>query len=151
MKLPDTAEIVIIGGGIIGTACAYFLAEKGREVILLEKNDLAAGASGACDEGIILSSKNPGIHLKLARKSKKIYQKINRRFEEDLEFQESGGMILIEEESQLSILKDFVFRKKEEGLDISLIKRKKLKNYSRILPAIWWEQFIVKKTPKLIP
>lgn len=39
-------DVVVIGGGIIGAACAYELATKGASVTLLEKDELAAGASG---------------------------------------------------------------------------------------------------------
>ena len=39
-------DIVVVGGGIIGTACAFELADRGASVTLLEKDELAAGASG---------------------------------------------------------------------------------------------------------
>jgi glycine oxidase len=44
MKSPD---IVIVGGGIIGSACAYELARAGTRVALVERGELAAEASGA--------------------------------------------------------------------------------------------------------
>ena len=40
------AEVIIIGGGVIGTACAYFLSRRGVKVLLLERSHLGAGASG---------------------------------------------------------------------------------------------------------
>jgi len=40
------ADVVVVGGGIIGAACAYELARSGASVTLLEKDELAAGASG---------------------------------------------------------------------------------------------------------
>jgi glycine/D-amino acid oxidase-like deaminating enzyme len=40
------SDIVIVGGGIIGAACAYELARSGASVTLLERDELAAGASG---------------------------------------------------------------------------------------------------------
>jgi glycine/D-amino acid oxidase-like deaminating enzyme len=40
------SDVVIVGGGIIGTACAYELARSGASVTLLERDELAAGASG---------------------------------------------------------------------------------------------------------
>ena len=39
-------EIVIIGGGIAGTSTAYHLAQYGHDVTLLERGDIASGASG---------------------------------------------------------------------------------------------------------
>ncbi|NOX61049.1 MAG: FAD-dependent oxidoreductase [Chloroflexi bacterium] len=38
-------DTLIIGGGVIGVCAAYFLAETGRSVTLVEKNDIASGAS----------------------------------------------------------------------------------------------------------
>lgn len=44
-----TSDVLIIGGGIIGLACAYYLAEEGYKVRLLEKDRIGAGAShGNC-------------------------------------------------------------------------------------------------------
>lgn len=40
------ADVVVIGGGITGTACALWLARDGRRVILLERQTVAHGASG---------------------------------------------------------------------------------------------------------
>ena len=37
IKLPETADVVIIGGGIIGVSTAYFLAKEGIKVCLCEK------------------------------------------------------------------------------------------------------------------
>jgi len=45
-------DVIIIGGGVIGTACAYFLADKGAKVKVLERSHLASGASG-CTAAII--------------------------------------------------------------------------------------------------
>jgi glycine/D-amino acid oxidase-like deaminating enzyme len=40
------ADVIIIGGGVIGTACAYFLSLRGARILLLEHKHLGAGASG---------------------------------------------------------------------------------------------------------
>jgi D-amino-acid dehydrogenase len=43
--LKQSAEVVIIGGGAAGVCCAYELARRGRDVLLLERGDLCAGSS----------------------------------------------------------------------------------------------------------
>jgi glycine/D-amino acid oxidase-like deaminating enzyme len=48
----DSADVVVIGGGIIGTSAAAFLAEAGAEVILVEREGLASAASGA-NSGVV--------------------------------------------------------------------------------------------------
>ena len=45
--MPNNADVIIVGGGVIGTACAYFLSRRGAQVLVLERNHLGAGASGA--------------------------------------------------------------------------------------------------------
>ena len=42
-----SAEVLIVGGGIIGCSIAYFLRKQGVEVIVLEKGDIGAQASSA--------------------------------------------------------------------------------------------------------
>ena len=44
--IPESAEVVIIGGGIIGVSAAWFLAQQGVQVALCEKGHIAAGFSG---------------------------------------------------------------------------------------------------------
>ena len=41
-----TADVVVVGGGVIGTSAAYFLSNAGAKVIVVEREHLAAGASG---------------------------------------------------------------------------------------------------------
>jgi len=64
--LPRKAEVVVVGGGVIGSSILYYLAKKGIKAVLLEKNGIASGTSGSCDGLVFLQSKKPGIHLKLA-------------------------------------------------------------------------------------
>ncbi len=44
--LPPTADVVVVGGGILGTSTAYWLARRGVRVVLLDQTMLAAGATG---------------------------------------------------------------------------------------------------------
>jgi len=52
--LPSGAEVVIVGGGVMGTSIAYHLAARGqRDVVLLERSDLfGQGATGKCAGGV---------------------------------------------------------------------------------------------------
>ncbi len=49
---PRTADVVVVGGGIVGTAAAAFLAGAGARVVLVERDGLASGASGA-NSGVV--------------------------------------------------------------------------------------------------
>ena len=54
MTLPKTAEVIVIGGGVMGASTAYHLASRGQSnVILLEKEDFfGLGATGRCAGGV---------------------------------------------------------------------------------------------------
>lgn len=46
-ELPDRTDVVVVGGGIMGTAAAYFLAaDSDRDVALVERDNVAAGSTG---------------------------------------------------------------------------------------------------------
>jgi sarcosine oxidase subunit beta len=50
--MKNKAEVVIIGGGVNGCSLAYRLAKRGIDVVVIEKNYLSSGATGACGAGI---------------------------------------------------------------------------------------------------
>ena len=58
MAVVDGLEVIVVGGGIIGCATAYELARRGAKVTLLERSELAAGASGR-NHGLLLSPLDP--------------------------------------------------------------------------------------------
>ena len=50
--LPQRADVVVVGGGVVGTSVAFHLAEAGVEVTLLERNELASGSTSRAAGGI---------------------------------------------------------------------------------------------------
>ncbi len=51
------ADVVVIGGGVVGCATAYYLAQNGAKVLLVEKESIGRGASGRTGGGIRQSSR----------------------------------------------------------------------------------------------
>ena len=67
-------DVVVVGGGIIGTSCAYELARRGASVTLFEKDEIAAGASGR-NLGYLDTSKDP-VLAPLARRTLERYHEV---------------------------------------------------------------------------
>lgn len=118
-----TADVAIVGGGVIGTSIAYRLAQAGKKVVLAERYDFAAGATGSCDQMVSMQSKNPGIHLQLASDSADMFTTLGKELDYDIEYFRHGGMITIENEKEMAVMTDFVKRQRENGVEVDIISR----------------------------
>jgi len=74
--MESKAEVVIVGAGINGCALAYELAKRGKEVVVVEKNYIAYGATGRCGAGIRQQWATKENAL-LAKKSVEIFEKLS--------------------------------------------------------------------------
>lgn len=137
-------KVIVVGGGLIGTSTAYYLAKSGAEVTLVESKDIAAGTSGACDRAIMLQSKKPGPTLELAIESAKVYEDLEEELEADLEYRKGGGMIIIETMEEMKAMEDMVERQQKAGIDVQLISgdeaRERQPGLSKnMIGSTWWE------------
>ena len=124
------ADVVIAGGGVIGSAIAYFLALNGVEVVLLEKEGIGSGSSGACDGAVLMQSKKPGIHLKMAMESHKLLGELQGQLPVPFELEKNGGLIVIETEEERKLMEQHVKTQREAGLDVELIDEQQLRTLS---------------------
>jgi glycine/D-amino acid oxidase-like deaminating enzyme len=103
-----TYDTAVIGGGIIGLSCGYYLSKREKRVVVLEAGGFADGASGTCDDMILFQSKKPGINLELAFESLELYRSLRGELEDDFGFENYGGMVLIENRKELEIMEEFL-------------------------------------------
>ncbi len=93
-------DVVVIGGGIIGCACAYYLSHEGLAVHLVERGALVSGASGA-GEGGIAAAERPGPQAQLATASALLYRELAAQLPVDIEYRSCGTLYVAENEGQL--------------------------------------------------
>ncbi len=96
------ADVVIIGGGIIGAACAYYLCAAGLQVHLVERAFPASGSSRACDGLILAWDKTSGTALTLAQASAALWSELTDTLGLDFEYVRSGTILLAEGEPDLA-------------------------------------------------
>jgi D-hydroxyproline dehydrogenase subunit beta len=73
MNAGRSYDVVVVGAGIVGSACAYFLARAGLTVAVVERGTVASGTTGAGEGNILVSDKEPGPELELARLSNRLW------------------------------------------------------------------------------
>lgn len=138
----NTCDVVVIGGGVIGTAVAYYAAQAGRRVVLLDKGHIASGTSGACDGFIIMQSKNPGPHLELAMESAALYRDLAAELDFAIEYEPKGGMIVIENDTQAALMRDHVAKQAVSGLKVDILPIEEARGLEPLLaPDLWGATF----------
>ena len=115
------ADVVVVGGGVIGTSVALHLTRVGLRPVLCESRDLAAGSSGACDGMVFLQSKKPGLHLRLALESQQRIEALRKTLPLDFEYLRCGGMVVIGDEVEYAAMRRYVAAQQESGLDVRLV------------------------------
>lgn len=97
-----TADVVVIGGGIVGAACAYYLSAAGLDVHVVEQKFPAGGTSRACDSLILLWDKTPGPELTLGQASAALWAGLAGLPEMDFEYARCGTLLLVEDEQGMA-------------------------------------------------
>ena len=103
--MEKTADIVIIGGGIIGTSIAYSLAQKNAKgVVLLEKGMLGEGSTAKCAGGI-RAQFSTEINIRFSLESFKTWNRFEEITGVDLGFKRVGYLFLATTEDEWAVFK----------------------------------------------
>ena len=111
-----TAEVVIVGGGIVGCATAYFLAREGLKPLLLERSDLAAEASGANAGLIGVASGLETDTLDFVRPSVELLFEFAEELDEPFELRRGGRLVLAFDEADWAYLRPLYERALAAGI-----------------------------------
>ena len=114
-------DVLVVGAGIIGSAIAYFLSKEKIKVGIIEKGNIGEGTSGACDGFLFLQSKRPGITLKLALESIHILKQLPDEFERDIEYEQKGGLVIIDSEIEKKALSQKVKEHQVFGIEVQML------------------------------
>jgi glycine/D-amino acid oxidase-like deaminating enzyme len=94
-------DVVVVGAGVVGAACAYRLAAAGASVRICERAHVASGTSGACEGNVLLWDKELDRELPLALRSADQWARLAQELPDDFEYDRKGSIVVAEDEDEL--------------------------------------------------
>jgi sarcosine oxidase subunit beta len=120
----QTTDVVVIGGGIMGTATAYHLASRGVNVVLLEKTQLGAGSTGLTG-GIIRTHYSVETSARMALRALNVWENFDAVVGGEVGFTRTGMVLVAEEEGTEGML-DSVKLQKSIGINTEILNDESL-------------------------
>ncbi len=118
-------DILIIGGGVIGTCTAYYFSKQNIDVTLIERGEVGCEASTANAGTLAIQNKDRKT-ISLAREGVKEWNELQVELDEELEFHQPGGLRIAENRQQFDSLRQAVKIQREKGLELELLSQREL-------------------------
>jgi D-hydroxyproline dehydrogenase subunit beta len=130
-----SSDVVVIGAGIVGAACAYYAAREGLSVTVIERGPIVSGTTGAGEGNILVSDKEPGAELDLALLSNRLWREISdvplhgRTFGSAVELEFKGGLVVASSDVTLSGLERLAQEQRTLGIEAIPVPRHELREH----------------------
>ncbi|MFI4996159.1 MAG: NAD(P)/FAD-dependent oxidoreductase, partial [Hyphomicrobiales bacterium] len=121
------ADVIIVGGGIMGAATAFFLAKRGRSVILLERDLIGQYASGT-NFGNVRRQGRFLPQLPLANRSREIWGRLPALIGEDVEFLPSGHVRVAFGQGDADQLESYAQEARRYDLELEILSGNRLRD-----------------------
>ncbi|HIJ55457.1 MAG TPA: FAD-binding oxidoreductase [Deltaproteobacteria bacterium] len=117
------ADVIIIGAGVIGTACAYYLSRRGIRVLVLERSHLCAGATGATAAIISVggTSGTPEPLRPFNMESHRLIENLEQDFEKPMEMIRGGSLFVALNEQEVQEIRSYYEHARLMGIDGKLL------------------------------
>ncbi|MET4673856.1 FAD-binding oxidoreductase [Streptomyces microflavus] len=117
-------KVVVVGAGIVGAACAFHAAAAGLDVTVLDRGPVGAGTTSRGEGNILLSDKEPGPELELARLSRDLWDEAGEELgPEKVELEAKGGLVVASTSEALGALHAFAARQAGAGVRTQAVER----------------------------
>ena len=93
-RLPERADVVIVGGGVMGASTAFHLAEAGVDVVLLERADLASGSTVKAAGGVRANFSDE-LNIALGKRSLDAFENFAERPGQDIDLHQPGYLFVL--------------------------------------------------------
>ncbi len=121
--MKNSADVVIIGGGISGCSIAYNLAKQGmKNVVVIEKDYICSGSTGRCGAGVRMQW-GTVMNCTIAKKSIEFFENANEilEYDDDVEFKQSGYLLVASTDKEMEQFKKNIKIQHELGIPSKLL------------------------------
>ncbi len=125
MSAAISADVVIVGGGLMGTTTAFFLARRGVSVVVVERGLVGRQASGT-NFGAVRRQGRPLEQLPLANRAREIWWSLPELIGEDCEFVRRGHLRVALDETAAAKVVAYAEEARHHGLDAEILGREAL-------------------------
>ncbi|NOY97696.1 MAG: FAD-binding oxidoreductase [Chloroflexi bacterium] len=118
MQLPKTADVIIIGGGVMGASTAYHLAARGQKnILLLEKEEFfGQGATGRCAGGVRYQF-GTEINIRLSLESLPMLERFKEEIGQEIDYRQCGYLLALSREKDVAAFKHNVALQHSLGVE----------------------------------
>jgi sarcosine oxidase, subunit beta len=127
----QTADVIVIGGGITGTSTAYQLAKRGHQVTLLEKSFLGAGSTGRTG-GIIRQHYSKEITASMALRALKVWRDFDEQVGGECGWVHTGALFIIGHDD-IDGLRQNIALQKRVGINVEEVDAKAIHKFAPYL------------------
>jgi sarcosine oxidase subunit beta len=121
MRIPRTADIVIIGAGAIGSSIAYHLAKRGaRDVVVLEREMVGAGSTSKAAGGIRVQF-GTRVEIEFSLRSIEFFKRFEAEMGASCDYRQEGYLILLSDEADLARYRRNVELQTSLGADVRIL------------------------------
>jgi glycine/D-amino acid oxidase-like deaminating enzyme len=122
-----SAEVVVVGAGIVGAAVAWELAARGVDVRLLDRGDVAGGTTGLGEGNVLCSDKDAGPELELTVQGLRLYDELEERLGAAARIRRKGALIVHPDPATWAAEPARVERLRAAGVDGALLSAAELR------------------------
>lgn len=121
------SDVIIVGGGVIGSAIAYNLAKRQTKVIVIEKDEIGVGGSSRNGGGVRQSARDPREMPLAIHAVRHLWPGLSDELGADVEYHQEGNLRLGKTAEHMKILERIVDQGLASGLDLRIIRRDEIR------------------------
>jgi sarcosine oxidase subunit beta len=135
MLLPEAADVVIVGGGVMGTSIAFHLAEAGvRRIVLLEEHELGSGSTSKAAGGVRANFSDE-LNIALGARSLEAFARFEERPGQAIDLHSVGYLFLLSTADQVALFEESTRLQNAAGQPTRMISAAEAASLAPIISA----------------